>query len=121
VADCSAELKSASTPGKIQFESWKSVILPQSMPVIDNVASILKRCPDLKIQVSGHTDNTGQKSLNKALSFRRAAAVVSSLTKAGIEKSRLKSEGFGAARPIGKNETSAGRAANRRIEFTVLQ
>jgi OmpA-OmpF porin, OOP family len=119
--DCTAELKSASTPGKIQFESWKSVILPQSMPVLDNVAGILKRCPDLKVQVSGHTDNTGQTSLNRALSFRRASAVVTTLTKAGIDKARLKSEGFGASRPIAKNETSAGRAANRRIEFNIVQ
>ena len=121
VADCTSELKTASTQGRIQFESLKSVILPESIPVIDGIANTLKRCPNLKVEVSGHTDNTGQSAMNRALSLRRATAVVSTLTKAGIERARLKPEGFGATRPVAKNETHQGRAANRRIEFTILK
>lgn len=120
VASCTADLKSASAQGRIQFESWKSVILQDSLPVIDGIASILKRCPELKVEVSGHTDNTGRSATNKALSLRRAAAVITSLTKSGIDRSRLKAEGLGAARPVAKNETHQGRAANRRIEFTIV-
>jgi OmpA-OmpF porin, OOP family len=118
--DCVSELKSAGTKSRIQFQSLRAVILPDSMPVIDGIASILKRCPALKIEVTGHTDSTGRPDFNKGLSLRRAAAVVATLAKAGVERPRLKSAGFGEARPVEQNATAQGRAANRRIEFTVV-
>jgi OmpA-OmpF porin, OOP family len=118
---CTAGLKEASNQKRIQFESLKSVILPQSMPVIDGIASLLKKCPGLKIEISGHTDNTGRASFNKSLSLLRASAVSAALTKAGIDRSRLRMAGHGAEKPVASNASQTGRASNRRIEFNVLR
>jgi OmpA-OmpF porin, OOP family len=118
---CTAGLKDATSQGRIQFESLKSVILPQSMPVIDGIASLLKKCPGTKVEISGHTDNTGRSSFNKSLSLRRASAVTAALAKAGIDRSRLRMSGHGAEKPVASNSTQNGRASNRRIEFNVLR
>jgi OmpA-OmpF porin, OOP family len=118
---CTAGLKDASSQGRIQFESLKTVILPQSMPVIDGIASLLKKCPGMKVEVSGHTDSTGHASFNKSLSLRRASAVTAALAKAGIDRSRLRMNGHGSEKPVASNATQNGRASNRRIEFNVLR
>ena len=118
---CTAGLKDASSQGRIQFESLKTVILPQSMPVIDGIASLLKKCPGMKVEISGHTDNTGRASFNKSLSLRRASAVTAALAKAGIDRARLRMSGHGAEKPVASNSTQNGRASNRRIEFNVLR
>ena len=79
--------------------------------MLEAVAKILKEHPEIKkVRVEGHTDNRGGKSMNQRLSQRRAAAVVTWLvTKGGVEKSRLTSEGFGMDRPIADNATDEGR------------
>jgi OmpA-OmpF porin, OOP family len=118
---CSSGLKDASTQGRIQFESLRAVILKSSMPVIDGIAGLLKKCPDLRVEISGHTDNTGLPSFNKPLSLRRASAVTAALVKAGIDRKRLTSAGHGAAKPIASNNSNSGRAANRRIEFNIIR
>jgi OOP family OmpA-OmpF porin len=72
-----------------------------------------------KIRIEGHTDNRGAAALNKRLSDARAAAVATWLVKHGIERSHLTSIGFGMDRPIDTNDTDAGRANNRRVEFHI--
>jgi OmpA-OmpF porin, OOP family len=118
---CTSGLKDASTQGRIQFESLRAIILKSSMPVIDGIAGLLKKCPDLRVEISGHTDSTGLPSFNRPLSLRRASAVTAALVKAGIDRKRLTSAGHGAAKPIASNTTNSGRAANRRIEFNVIR
>ena len=76
--------------------------------------------PQIRFEVSGHTDDRGTADYNKDLSQRRAKAVVDYLIKKGIAAGRLVSAGYGFERPLADNKTSAGRAQNRRTEFRLL-
>ena len=81
---------------------------------------ILKRYPDLRVEVAGHTDSVGTAAYNQGLSERRAKAVYDYLTSNGIDSSRLAGPvGYGLTRPIDTNETKEGRARNRRTELNV--
>jgi outer membrane protein OmpA-like peptidoglycan-associated protein len=77
----------------------------------------MKKAPELKISVEGHTDSVGTPEKNKILSTDRAKAVVSAITKEGIDAQRLSSAGFGQDKPIGDNSTEEGKAKNRRVEL----
>lgn len=102
---------------RIQFETAKDVLLPVSIPVLDEVASVLKRAPQLTVTIEGHTDNVGDADANRALSNARARAVVQWLGQHGIDQSRLHAEGFGPDRPVAPNTTLEGRARNRRVDI----
>jgi outer membrane protein OmpA-like peptidoglycan-associated protein len=106
---------------QVKFKTGSATILPESDTLLNAVAKILKDHPEIKkVQVQGHTDNRGGKSMNQRLSERRAASVAKWLvTKGGVEKSRLTSEGFGMDRPIADNATDEGRRDNRRVEFHI--
>ena len=102
------------------FATDQDVILPQSFPVLQAVAAVLKGTPQIKkIVVEGHTDNRGDYNHNMDLSDRRARSVVRYLMAQGIQAQRLAAQGFGPTRPIRENTTQPGRAANRRVEFHV--
>jgi len=105
--------------GKILFEIGRASIQHESDAVLDNLTSIAMRCPEAKIEVSGHTDSVGNDDTNMELSRRRAEAVADYLTKAGIVTERITAVGYGKTHPIASNETEEGRAQNRRIEFQV--
>lgn len=107
---------------KIHFEFNRSVIRPISYPILDDVASLLMRNPQItRVRVEGHTDWIGSDSYNQILSERRARSVRDYLVQKGIEPDRLEAVGYGEARPIADNNTTQGRARNRRTEFTVVQ
>jgi outer membrane protein OmpA-like peptidoglycan-associated protein len=74
----------------------------------------------MKIEISGHTDNSGSPVINAKLSTDRAKAVVDYLVKKGIDQSRLSHQGYGSDQPIADNATAAGKAKNRRVEFKVV-
>ncbi|QQS48432.1 MAG: OmpA family protein [Acidobacteriota bacterium] len=101
----------------IHFATGKADILPESQPMIDEIVSLLKKRPAMRVGVEGHTDNTGNPASNKTLSEARAKSVAAALTAAGISPSRLESAGFGQERPIADNRTEEGRAKNRRVEI----
>lgn len=101
------------------FKTAKSDILPQSYPLLNEVAQILKDNPSINIRIEGHTDNRGRAAYNKKLSDQRAASVRTYLIQQGVEPSRMTSVGFGLERPIDDNTTEAGRAANRRVEIHI--
>ncbi len=101
----------------IHFEYNKDVIRPESYPILNTVAQILKDYPNITVEVQGHTDSRGSDRYNLELSIRRAAAVMTYLTGQGIDASRLMSAGFGETCPIDDNRTDMGRARNRRVEF----
>ena len=84
------------------------------------MVNIVRRFPDLWVQVSGHTDAIGSAASNQRLSERRAGSVVSYLRDRGIEAGRMRSVGYGESRPVAGNDTDKGRSRNRRIEFTAL-
>ena len=81
----------------------------------------MEKNPALKIQINGHTDNTGDEDYNNVLSEKRAGSVVSYLLRAGIRSDRMKFKGFGASKPIADNETEQGRSLNRRTEMIITQ
>ncbi len=104
----------------IQFEFAKSRIKAVSYPILDEVVTLMKSRPDIRIGVYGHTDNKGAHDLNMKLSGARAKAVMDYLVSHGIAASRLESQGFGPDKPIASNDTPQGRAKNRRVEFKIL-
>jgi len=118
---CQAGIVAAVDGRKIQFQTARAVILPESQPILSAVLSAAEKCPDLRIEVGGHTDSRGRDAYNQGLSEARAAAVVDYLTSKGMSAARLDAKGFGEAQPIGDNGTAEGRAQNRRIEFKVLK
>ncbi len=104
----------------IQFEFAKATIKPVSYPILNEVVTLMKARPNIRIGVYGHTDNKGSHALNMKLSAARAHSVMEYLIHHGISSSRLESQGFGPDKPIASNATAAGRAKNRRVEFKIL-
>ncbi|MBI5531235.1 MAG: OmpA family protein [Deltaproteobacteria bacterium] len=102
---------------QIHFEFDKDKIRPESYPIVDAVADILKQNPKVKIEVQGHTDNKGSAAYNLKLSDRRANAVMKALIQRGIDKDRLRAKGYGMTRPIVPNDSEQNRALNRRSQF----
>lgn len=106
---------------QVHFATGSAVILPESFPMLQEITNLLKSNKGIKkMSIEGHTDNRGAAELNKKLSGDRAAAVATWLSQHGVESSRLESHGYGMEKPIEPNETDAGRAANRRVEFKIL-
>jgi outer membrane protein OmpA-like peptidoglycan-associated protein len=104
----------------ITFEAGKSLLTAEAKIVLDNIAAILKENSALKLQINGHTDNTGNAVLNRKVSLDRAKQVRNYLVKQGIDEKRLFAQGFGPDKPIESNKTEAGRAKNRRVEFSKI-
>lgn len=102
------------------FDLNRYELKSESYIELNKLAEFMKAQPGLKIEVSGHTDNTGDKKSNLLLSENRARSVIEYLVKRGVEISRLSARGYGDTRPIESNDTEEGRAANRRTEFSVL-
>ncbi|MBM4359838.1 MAG: OmpA family protein, partial [Deltaproteobacteria bacterium] len=106
----------------IEFEVDKAALLAESYGVIDVVASLMRANPDiLKIEVQGHTDDTGKPSENRKLSQSRAEAVVKALTERGVESKRLVAKGYGQTKPLVKEKTPEARQKNRRVQFLILK
>ncbi|HMN90952.1 MAG TPA: OmpA family protein, partial [Saprospiraceae bacterium] len=103
----------------VQFETAKSTFLTQSFEVLNRIVDILKRYPDYKMRISGHTDSVGSTASNQALSERRAQACYDYFIARGISANRLSYAGYGKSRPIADNRTAAGREQNRRVEFEI--
>jgi outer membrane protein OmpA-like peptidoglycan-associated protein len=91
------------------------------IPVLEDVARIMRERPDLRLKITGHTDSTGGDDYNMSLSMRRAEAIKDYLVKRGVSADRLATEGKGESQPVDTNDTDLGRARNRRIEFQVQQ
>jgi OOP family OmpA-OmpF porin len=106
---------------QVHFATGSAVILPESFPMLQEISNLLKANKGIKkMSIEGHTDNRGPADLNKKLSGDRAASVRTWLIQHGVEEGRLESHGFGLEKPIETNDTDQGRAANRRVEFKIL-
>jgi outer membrane protein OmpA-like peptidoglycan-associated protein len=102
----------------IYFDTDQSAIKPESTPTLEEVASLLKIDGGLKLEVSGHTDNTGEKAHNLKLSEARAQSVVKALTSSyGIDGKRLVAKGYGDSKPVAPNTSDDNKAKNRRVEL----
>lgn len=103
----------------IHFDFDKYNIKPEWVPVLDEAVNILKKHPEIKIVIEGHTDAIGTIPYNQKLSERRAKAVYDYFIGKGIDASRMKMVGYGKLRPKADNKTAEGRAINRRVELKV--
>ena len=114
---CKSKIHKILANKKIHFEYDKAAIKHSSYRLLNNLANVIKNCPDTIVYITGHTDSIGSATYNKALSQKRANSVKQFLVHKGIKKQRLKAIGYGESRPIASNKTKEGRKKNRRIEF----
>lgn len=105
----------------VNFKLNKAQLTDAARSTLDGVAASLRQQPKLQVEIDGYTDSTGSATSNLALSQRRAEAVRSYLISDGVKASSLTAHGYGAANPVAGNQTSEGRARNRRVEFQVKQ
>ena len=103
----------------IQFETGKDIIRSSSFPILNKVVKVLNEHPEYKLSIEGHTDNQGDAARNMDLSDRRANSVMKYLISKKIDAGRLRAQGFGETVPVETNDTDAGRAKNRRVEFKI--
>ena len=103
----------------VNFATGSDRLIGNSKSLLDNVAKVLSEKEDVKVEVAGYTDSTGNAALNKSLSQKRAAKVKAYLASKGIPADRMTAVGHGQESPIADNTTSAGRKANRRVELHV--
>ncbi len=102
----------------ILFDTGSDRLKPESAPVIQSIARGLEANPNLRLLIEGHTDSVGNAAANLDLSKRRAEAVKSVLvSQFKVDAARLTTNGLGASKPVGPNDTPQGRAQNRRVEF----
>jgi outer membrane protein OmpA-like peptidoglycan-associated protein len=110
--DCRVEV-----PG-VYFDFNEATIKPSSKPALENVAVTLRKHPDWRISIEGHTDNIGGERYNDDLSMRRAVSVRNALQKdLSLDIAGISVKGWGLRRPVESNDTLAGRARNRRVEL----
>ncbi|MBL0135321.1 MAG: OmpA family protein [Chitinophagaceae bacterium] len=105
----------------INFDIDKATIKPESMGTLNMIVEVLKNNPDIKFDIQGHTDNTGNAAHNLTLSQQRADAVKDALVGLGVDAARLTTIGKGDASPIADNATPEGKANNRRVEFVTIK
>ncbi len=104
----------------VTFKSGSASLTDESEEVLEKAYEYLDYHKKLRIEIGGHTDDRGARRRNRKLSLRRAKAVRAWLVKRGINKSRLRARGYGQAKPRVKGTSDEARAANRRIEFKIL-
>lgn len=104
---------------KVLFGYDRSDLSASAQANLDKLTNVLQKYPDTDIEVIGHTDDKGTDQYNQALSERRASSVATYLRSKGISSSRVTTKGMGESDPKVSNDTDAGRAENRRVEFVI--
>jgi len=104
---------------KVNFQTGSAVLTQDSARQVNNFAKVLKAYPNVKIQLEGHTDNTGNAAANKSLSQKRADSVKAAIAAQNVNPDRVVAMGFGDEKPVADNATDAGRAQNRRVSVAV--
>ncbi|MSU91315.1 OmpA family protein [Rhodobacteraceae bacterium 2CG4] len=116
---CAEQISLMLEGDQILFPPGETGISEESLPSIDRIAEVLKKCPGARFEIEGHTDSQGRESSNMALSQTRAEAVLAALLERGVDMVFLYATGYGETRPIADNGTEEGRAQNRRIAFSL--
>lgn len=105
----------------IFFERGKYYIKPESIHELNRLVKLLQENPEMKIEISGHTNNLGPAEANRILSENRANEVKKYLVSQRISPDRIRIVGYGSSKPVGDNNTEEGRKLNQRVEFTIYQ
>lgn len=105
----------------LEFESGTAKIAAVSIESLHELAELLNTRTEYKLEINGHTDNSGKAATNKKLSQDRANAVKTYLASQGVAADRMTAKGFGSSKPIAENKTAAGRQKNRRVEFKIIK
>lgn len=105
----------------IFFDFAKADLRPESISELERVAELMRKYPDMQIEVAGYADSIGTEEFNLFLSTERAKKVAEWLTANGIHQKRIKYKGYGEANPVGENALEEGRQLNRRVEFKILE
>ena len=107
---------------QINFDPDSATITKDSAAIVQEIAMTLKEHPELtRVEIQGHTDNSGTPAYNKRLSQERAEAVRNAVVSLGVETSRLTAMGYGQDKPLGPNTSDAGKAKNRRVQMMILE
>ena len=117
---CLDRINAVQEQRKITFDAGSIEINAAAGEILDELADILRDCPNVEFEIGGHTDDQGREEMNLNLSQARADAVLNGLLARRVLTTNLTAQGYGETRPIADNETEAGREANRRIEFMLL-
>jgi OOP family OmpA-OmpF porin len=119
--ECIGKITEAASKQKITFAPSSTDIESDAIQTIDAIADIVRQCQHVEIEIGGHTDSQGREVMNEQLSQARADAVLNAIMARRVLVSNLSAKGYGEAQPIADNETEAGREANRRIEFKLVE
>ncbi|MCB1194028.1 MAG: OmpA family protein [Leptospiraceae bacterium] len=104
----------------ILFPTGSDTLHPSSFKELDRLSTMLAKNPKIKLEIQGHTDNTGDEDKNTVLSQKRALAVANYLKSKGVDTKRLTAVGYGSKKPIADNKTPEGQKKNRRVSFIVV-
>jgi len=107
--------------GNVLFRQSTAILLEESYDELDMVVDFMNANPQIRIELSGHTDNRGDKALNIKLSTERVKRVKGYLVSKGISAKRIEGKGYGGIKPLGTNATEEGRRLNRRVEFKIIR
>lgn len=118
--ECVKRVVATQDDEKIAFAPGSSNLQGGSLRIIDAIAEILRECPDVRLEIGGHTDSQGREEMNQQLSQQRAETILFALVSRRILTRNLTAVGFGETQPIADNDTEEGREANRRIEFRLI-
>ena len=114
---CLADVQELLKSSEILFRIDSATIDPASHGLLDQIITALSKCPEAKVEISGHTDSDGEEAYNLDLSNQRAVAVRDYLAKVVSSGDRLTAKGYGESQPLATNDTPENKAKNRRIEF----
>lgn len=120
-ARCTVVLNERVARTGLRFAPGSATIADGAAPALDRAAAVLRRCPEARMEIGGHTDSQGSAGFNRRLSRARAEAVRDALAERGIALARLRAKGYGESEPVASNDTPEGRARNRRIAFRMLE
>lgn len=119
IAKCQADVDKIAETRKISFRSGSAYVSLESRQILDELAKVLKACDGLTIAVEGHTDDNGDRDVNRVMSQERADRIKAGLVERGIAENLITATGYGATRPRAKGSDAAADAQNRRIEFRI--
>ncbi len=115
------ELDTITTKKRIIFKRLSTDVTQESQKTIEEIAKLLKKHEDIKVEIGGHTDAKGDEEVNAYVSKHRALSVRKLLIKAGVNEQRLTAKGYGESQPIVKNDAQGYSMKNRRVEFKIIK